>query len=149
MNKKSTITRYLFSDLILDVQRGILYRQGEAIALPKLSYNLLVALVESSPSLLSQQALMEKVWPNRVIGDETLKQRIKLLRKSIEDDASQPIYIEAVRGRGYRLIPQVNCECIMPTPPAVMLDLRANDLYPNLASIPLTGLWLKMSKIGF
>jgi len=148
MANRKNVTRYLFDDLILDVQRGMLFRDTQVIPLPKLSYDLLVALVGSSPSLLSQQELMEKVWPDRVIGDETLKQRVKLLRKSLSDDATAPRYIEAVRGRGYRLIPKVKCECVVAQPPAVMLDLTVNDLYPNLAVLPLAGLWKKVSKIG-
>ncbi|PAJ73865.1 hypothetical protein CJF42_13585 [Pseudoalteromonas sp. NBT06-2] len=142
------ITRYLFKDLILDIQIGSLFRDDEKIALPKLSYELLVALVDSSPALLSQQELMEKVWPDRVIGDETLKQRIKLLRKSLNDNASSPKYIEAIRGRGYRLIPQVKRECIIKKAPSVIVDLSANDRFPDLAYVKLTGLWRKIYKMG-
>lgn|GEM_PF-1573851 len=142
------VTRYLFADLVLDIQRGELTRDANHISLPKLSYDLLVALVESSPALLSQQKLMEQVWPNRVIGDETLKQRIKLLRKALGDDASAPRYIEAVRGRGYRLLPQVDRECVVRQPPSVMLDLAANDLFPNLQANQFKGLWQLVSRGG-
>jgi DNA-binding winged helix-turn-helix (wHTH) protein/Flp pilus assembly protein TadD len=141
-------TRYLIDDLNLDVQRGELTRNGEALTLPKLSYDLLVALAQAAPALLSQQELMQKVWPDRVIGDETLKQRVKLLRKSLGDNASDPQYIEAVRGRGYRLIPQVTCECVIKRSPSVMLDLSANDLFPNLLSLSLHRWWRKASHIG-
>jgi len=147
-DKSNKVTRYIFEDLILDIQVGVLFRDKEKIALPKLSYDLLVALVESSPALLSQQELLERVWPDRVIGDETLKQRIKLLRKSLNDNASSPKYIEAIRGRGYRLIPQVKRECIIKKAPSVIIDLSANDRYPDLAYVKLTGLWLKLYKIG-
>jgi len=147
-DKSNKVTRYLFEDLILDIQMGTLFRSDEKVALPKLSYDLLVALVESSPALLSQQELMEKVWPDRVIGDETLKQRIKLLRKSLNDSASSPKYIEAIRGRGYRLIPQVKRECIIKKAPSVIVDLSANDRFPDLAYVKLTGLWRKLYKMG-
>lgn len=147
-NKNNKVTRYLIDDLNLDVQRGELTRNGEALTLPKLSYDLLVALAQASPALLSQQELMQKVWPDRVIGDETLKQRVKLLRKSLGDKASEPRYIEAVRGRGYRLIPQVDCECVLKRSPSVMLDLSANDLFPNLLPVSLNLWWRRASSIG-
>ena len=147
-NPSNNATRYIFSDLVLDVQRGTLIRNGEAIALPKLSYDLLVALVKAAPALMSQQQLMDTVWPNRVIGDETLKQRIKLLRKALNDDASKPKYIEAVRGRGYRLIPQVKPECIVQRPPSVMLDITANDLMSNILANDVGRLWRKIAQIG-
>ena len=116
-DKYNNTTRYLIADLILDVQRGELRRECEVITLPKLSYDLLVALAQAAPALLSQEELISRVWPERVIGDETLKQRIKLLRKSLGDDASAPQYIVAVRGRGYRLLPTVKCECVVRHPP--------------------------------
>ncbi|WDD99047.1 tetratricopeptide repeat protein [Thalassomonas actiniarum] len=146
--KKTRVTRYLFEDLILDIQQGRLLRNDEEIYLPKLSYDLLVSLVESSPALLSQQELMEKVWPDRVIGDETLKQRVKLLRKSLGDDAGNPRYIEAIRGRGYRLRPKVKCECVINQAPAAIVDLAANDHFPNITYQQLTGIWRRISRLG-
>lgn len=141
-------TRYIFDDLTLDIQRGELTRQGETITLPKLSYDLLVALAEASPALLSQTELMNKVWPDRVIGDETLKQRVKLLRKSLGDEAAAPRYIEAVRGRGYRLIPNVERECVLKRSPSVMLDLSANDFFPNLLVRQFGRIWQGVSYVG-
>jgi tetratricopeptide (TPR) repeat protein len=132
--KVKNITHYLFADLILDVQRGELYREGQVISLPKLSYDLLVTLVESSPSLLSQAELMQKVWPSVVISDETLKQRVKILRKSLGDNASDPTYIEAVRGRGYRLLPVVKCERIISPSPEVKIELAQNNSMADLAA---------------
>lgn len=148
MSDKNNITRYQIGDLRLDIQRGELTRLGEAIALPKLSYDLLVALAHAAPALLSQAELMTIVWPDRVIGDETLKQRIKLLRKSLGDDASAPSYIEAVRGRGYRLIPDVTSECVIKQPPSIMLDLSANDRFPNISGALLGSTWQKVSTYG-
>jgi DNA-binding winged helix-turn-helix (wHTH) protein/Flp pilus assembly protein TadD len=146
--EKNKVTRYLIDDLNLDVQRGELTRHGEVLTLPKLSYDLLVALAQASPALLSQQELMLQIWPDRVIGDETLKQRVKLLRRSLSDNASDPQYIEAVRGRGYRLIPEVICECVIKRSPSVMLDLTANDLFPNLLSAALHRWWRRVSFAG-
>jgi len=147
-DKYNKTTRYLIDDLNLDVQRGELTRQEEVITLPKLSYDLLVALAKSAPALLSQEQLMAIVWPDRVIGDETLKQRVKLLRKSLGDNASAPTYIEAVRGRGYRLIPAVKCECVVRSPPSVMLDLSANDRFPSIAGSQFGTMWRRMSLLG-
>ncbi|WP_448566581.1 winged helix-turn-helix domain-containing protein [Thalassotalea ganghwensis] len=147
-HSRNNATRYIFKDLVLDVQRGTLSRNGEAIALPKLSYDLLVALVKSAPALMSQQQLMDVVWPERVIGDETLKQRVKLLRKALGDDASAPIYIEALRGRGYRLIPPVKPECIVQRPPSVMLEITANDLMSNILANDVRRLWRKIAQTG-
>lgn len=148
MKFTNTITRYIIDDLTLDIERGELFRQNKAIALPKLSYDMLLALADSAPALLSQAQIMQKVWPDRVIGDETIKQRVKLLRKALNDDASAPTYIEAVRGRGYRLIPEVTCECVVNRPPAVMIDLAGNDLFPSFTARYFSKLWYKFSFVA-
>jgi len=147
-DSQRTVTHYIFADLILDVQRGELSRDDNKVSLPKLSYDLLVALVESAPALLSQQALMQIVWPERVIGDETLKQRVKLLRKVLGDDATKPFYIESVRGRGYRILPEVTCNCIIQKPPSVMLDLTAHDQFPSFNIHQISSFWRTLSKGG-
>jgi tetratricopeptide (TPR) repeat protein len=41
------------------------------------------------------------------VSDETLTQRVALLRRALGDDARNPRYVRAVRGRGYQLIPPV------------------------------------------
>ncbi len=145
--KDEKVTRYLFADLILDVQRGVLFRAEDELALPKLSYELLLALLRASPTLLNQSELLNIVWPNVVIGDETLKQRVKLLRRSLSDSASNPQYIEAVRGRGYRLIPEVSCEVQLAKPAAVLVDLQERDHFPNIDKEHLVNQWQMMSKI--
>ncbi|MEZ9198822.1 winged helix-turn-helix domain-containing protein [Shewanella sp. 10N.286.54.B9] len=96
--------------------------------MPWLSYQLLCTLLEAAPAILSQQQLVEKVWPDTVVGNETLKQRVKLLRRALADNASQPKYIEAIRGRGYRMIGEINKTPIADSSLSVKLSL-ANDSY--------------------
>jgi TolB-like protein/DNA-binding winged helix-turn-helix (wHTH) protein/Tfp pilus assembly protein PilF len=98
---------YRVGDLLIDTGRQRVTRGDEAVALPKLSYDLLIALVHAAPNLISNDALMELVWPKLVVSPETVSQRIKLLRDALGDDPRNPRYVEGLRGRGYRLIPSV------------------------------------------
>lgn len=102
--------RCRFGDLWIDTGRQRVTRGEHAIALPKLSYDLLLALVRAAPNLVSLDSLMEQVWPKAVVSPETVSQRIKLLRDALGDDPRAPRYIEGLRGRGYRLIPSVDYE---------------------------------------
>lgn len=79
-------------------------REGREIALPRLSFNLLRALIRAAPNTLSVDELMDRVWPGLVVSPETVTQRIKLLRDALSDDSHAPRYIGLVRGRGYRLL---------------------------------------------
>ena len=102
---------YEFSDLTLDLNRHLLTRGGQSIKLTKLSFKVLQALVQASPALISHDDLIDQVWgPKRVITPDNLSQRMKTLRQSLGDDPNQPIYIEGVRGEGYRLVPEVKIQ---------------------------------------
>ncbi|WP_445946912.1 winged helix-turn-helix domain-containing protein [Shewanella sp.] len=118
------------------------------IKLPWLSYRLLSVLCEAAPGIVSQEQLLEKVWPDVVVGDETLKQRIKLLRRALHDDAQNPIYIEAIRGRGYRLLPQVIV--ISEASPARMTSLDlANDTHVMPEDGKSYPLFWKLTSLSF
>jgi TolB-like protein/DNA-binding winged helix-turn-helix (wHTH) protein len=99
--------RYRVGDLLLDTQRGHVERDGVELRLPKLSFDLLVALVRRAPEIVSVDELMTLVWPGLVVGPETVAQRVKLVRDALGDDAKQPRFIAGVRGRGYRVVASV------------------------------------------
>jgi TolB-like protein/DNA-binding winged helix-turn-helix (wHTH) protein/Tfp pilus assembly protein PilF len=102
---------YEFSDLTLDLDRHLLTRGGQPIKLTKLSFKVLQALVQAAPALISRDDLIDQVWGlKRVITPDNLSQRMRTLRQSLGDDPNQPIYIEGVRGEGYRLVPEVKVQ---------------------------------------
>ena len=80
-------------------------RDAAVIALPKLSFDLLVALVNGAPEVVTIDALLKQVWPGLIVSPETVSQRVKLLRDALGDDSKNPRYVLVVRGRGFRLIP--------------------------------------------
>lgn len=122
--------RYQIDDLLLDTRLGTLSRNEEEIALPQLSYRLLCVLVESAPAIISQDELMNQVWGSQVVSDETLKQRIKLLRQALNDTPQSPKYIESVRGRGYRCVARIKKQVIRPQITSDSINLRLNDSLP-------------------
>lgn len=98
---------YRVADLAVDPSQARVSRDGVEIELPKLSFDLLVALIERAPAIVSPDELMAAVWPGLVVSPETISQRIKLLRGALGDDFREPRYVAGVRGRGYRLVPDV------------------------------------------
>jgi TolB-like protein/DNA-binding winged helix-turn-helix (wHTH) protein len=113
---KSSSLQYRVGDLLVDTGPQRVTRDGHVIALPKLSYDLLIALIRAAPNLLSIDALMGEVWPKLVVSPETVSQRIKLLRDALGDDPRNPRYVEGLRGRGYRLIPAVESGIVSTEP---------------------------------
>jgi TolB-like protein/DNA-binding winged helix-turn-helix (wHTH) protein/tetratricopeptide (TPR) repeat protein len=104
-DKKAAQPRFRIDDLEVDIGKAEVKRGGELIALPKLSFDLLRALIDLAPAIATIDDLLQQVWPGLVVSPETVAQRVMLLRDAIGDDSKQPRYILGVRGRGYRLIP--------------------------------------------
>ena len=100
--------RFRIDDLSVDVGRALVQRGDLEIPLPKLSFDLLLALARAAPNLLTLDELMNQVWPGLVVAPDTVSQRVKLLRAALGDDSKTPRYIVGVRGRGYRLIATVS-----------------------------------------
>lgn len=108
-------------DLTIDfARRKVFDRNHKEIALPALSFDTLRALVEASPAVLTNDELVERAWRGSVVSDETVTQRIRLLRKALQDDRRQPRYIETIRNVGYRLIPPVSKAPPLVTPTQVL-----------------------------
>jgi TolB-like protein/DNA-binding winged helix-turn-helix (wHTH) protein len=97
--------RFRIGDLQVDIGKAEVTRGDEKIALPKLSFDLLCALISAAPAIVTNDDLLQQVWPGLLVSPESVAQRVKLLRSAIGDDSQQPRYILGVRGRGYRLIP--------------------------------------------
>jgi len=95
-------------DLDIDRASGTVYRAGHVLDLPDLSYRLLTVLAERAPAIVGKDELISAVWGNVVVSDETLMQRVRLLRQAIGDDGQEPRYIASVRGRGYRMLAPVD-----------------------------------------
>jgi len=100
--------RFRFADLTLDLGQRRLVRGKEAVSVKGLSFELLRALVEAAPNLVTHETLAREVWgSNRVVTQENIAKRAVLLRQALGDSADMPRYVEAVRGQGYRLLSKV------------------------------------------
>ena len=109
---RSAATRFRFADLVLDVGSRRVARDGQEIELPKLSFDLLSALVTAAPDALSIDQLIERVWNGSIVSSATVAKRVELLRHALSDDSQNPRYIGLIRGHGYRLIPDVAVQAV-------------------------------------
>jgi TolB-like protein/DNA-binding winged helix-turn-helix (wHTH) protein len=121
--------RFRIADLEVDIGKAEVTRGNEKIALPKLSFDLLCALINSAPAIVTNDDLLQQVWPGLLVSPESVAQRVKLLRSAIGDDSQQPRYILGVRGRGYRLIPVPErlAESQLPTSDAAILSTNTPE----------------------
>ena len=101
------VTGYQVGDLVIDLGQQRVTRNRSDIALPSLSFDLLVTLARAAPNLVTFDQLTARVWPHLVITPETISQRVKLVRDALGDDPHAPRYIAGIRGRGYRMVAAV------------------------------------------
>lgn len=69
---------------------------------------LLVYLAKNQGSVVSREQLEAEVWTDRVISYDALTSCITRLRKALGDSSRNPVYIETVPKKGYRLIAPVS-----------------------------------------
>jgi DNA-binding response OmpR family regulator len=92
-------------DLRIDLDRRQVLKGTEELALRYKEFELLSLLVQHMDEIVTRAVIFDKVWGTDWLGDmRTLDVHIRWLREKIEDDPSQPRYIQTVRGVGYRLV---------------------------------------------
>lgn len=66
--------------------------------------DLLFALAARRGQVVSREDLMQALWPDVVVGDDSLARTVSKLRQALGDDARSPNYLETIAKRGYRLV---------------------------------------------
>ena len=88
----------------MDVDRHQVSVNNTSIALPLKEFELLEFLMRNSGRVLTRMQLIDRVWGSDYVGDtKTLDVHIKRLRAKIESDPANPVFIQTVRGLGYKL----------------------------------------------
>jgi len=90
-------------DLRVDMARQRVMRGGQPLDVAGLSFQLLRYLLQQGDRVVGFDELIEHVWAPAIVNEETVTQRVKLLRQALGDDGRNPRYIRSVRGRGYQL----------------------------------------------
>lgn len=89
-------------DLVLDLDKYSLKKDGKDINLTLREYELLKYLVERKGQVISREELLSKVWDYEYYGDiRTVDVTIRRLREKIEDKGKDYKYILTKRGVGY------------------------------------------------
>lgn len=96
-------TQLVAGPVKMDIDRHIVTVNGVNTPLPLKEFELLEFLVRNSGRVLTRVQLIDRVWGSDYFGDtKTLDVHIKRLRAKIEEDPANPVYIQTVRGLGYK-----------------------------------------------
>ena len=81
---------------------------GESVHLTSHEFQLLAALVDHGPRVLTRDKILDDVFDRGWSPDDrSVDVLVGRLRRKLGDDARDPKIIKTVRGTGYRLIPKV------------------------------------------
>lgn len=104
VNMVKTKERLEFDDVVIDIKGRTVTKRGVQIDLSPKEFDLLVTLAENEGRVMSREYLLSHVWGEDFYGDDrTVDVHIRWLREKLEDDPSNPKYIQTVRGIGYIL----------------------------------------------
>jgi predicted ATPase/DNA-binding winged helix-turn-helix (wHTH) protein len=74
---------------------------GVPVAIGARAFEVMEVLVQSANELVTKDALMERIWPGAVVGENTLHVHISAIRKALGRDRAM---LKTASGRGYRLL---------------------------------------------
>lgn len=134
---------FRFGHFQADTINKVLRSNGEPVALTPKAFDTLAVLLENAGTLVEKDRLMEAVWQDRFVEESNLTFNIRVLRKTLGDDASAPTYIETVPRRGYRFIATLATDDAIPADaetPVIPVRRRRFPAIMAAAAIVVLGL---------
>ena len=99
--------RYAFGPFELDERERRLTRDGQDVHLQPKSFEVLLCLLEHAGHLVEKNEVLDAVWRDTIVTENSLTVCIRQVRIALEDHADSPDYIETVPASGYRFIGDV------------------------------------------
>src|SRR6202047_5301904 len=110
---------------VLPRRREVL-AEGQPLALGGRAFDVLMALIEASGAVVDKNTLMNRVWPDRIVEENSLQAQISALRKAFAADRD---LIRTIAGRGYQFTGVIRTVAARP-------DLHATAGTPQPTSTP-------------
>jgi TolB-like protein len=93
--------RYQFGDFELATERFELRRNGIALHVEPLVFDLILLLLRTPGRVVSREEMVERIWQGRLVSESTIDGCIKSARRILGDSGDNQSYIRTVRGRGF------------------------------------------------
>ena len=98
-----------FGDLCINPEKFEVHVKGDLINLTPTEFNILFLLAQSPDRVFSREQILKEIQGNAFESlEKTINVHIRNLRVKLEDDPSNPYYIQTVFGIGYRFSSKVN-----------------------------------------
>lgn len=85
----------------IHLERRELLSCGIPVPIGARAFEVMEVLVQSANELVTKDALMDRIWPGAMVGENTLQVHISAIRKALGPDRAM---LTTASGRGYRLL---------------------------------------------
>jgi DNA-binding winged helix-turn-helix (wHTH) protein/Tol biopolymer transport system component len=117
---------FRFADVEVREREFSLIKAGEVLPVEPKAFRVLLILLRNPQKLITKEELLNAVWGDAAVTENSLTRSIALLRRLLGDDTRNPRFIETVATVGYRFV----CKVEISEDSAGNLEAtdRANDL---------------------
>jgi DNA-binding winged helix-turn-helix (wHTH) protein len=95
---------YSFGPFRLDVAKRRVWRGDQLVPLTRKAFDTLLALLQQAGQVVDKEDLLQTVWPDTFVTEETVTQNIATIRRALGDSSERPEYIATIPRRGYQFI---------------------------------------------
>jgi DNA-binding winged helix-turn-helix (wHTH) protein len=106
-NRWLAVADFVFEPFRLDESERRLTRGTQVVHLEPKVFDVLRYLLAHAGNLVEKRVLVDAVWSQAIVSDNSLTRVIHQIRAELGDDSESPAYIETVPGSGYRFIAPV------------------------------------------
>lgn len=93
---------FKFADMTVREREFSIIKAGQVLSIEPKAFRVLLVLLRNPQKLITKEELLNEVWADAAVTENSLTRAITLLRRLLGDDARAPRFIETVATVGYR-----------------------------------------------
>jgi DNA-binding winged helix-turn-helix (wHTH) protein/tetratricopeptide (TPR) repeat protein len=110
-----------FGEFEIDDEEAVLRRDGAPVAIQPKAFDVLLYLVRARGRLVHKGELLDRLWPDAVVGDHSVVRAISGARSALGDAGGPYRFIHSFARRGYRFVADVEDGTLPPAPAAQLV----------------------------
>ena len=102
-SRQESVRNITSGSFTLDYQSRTVLKNGEPVELTQVEYHIMEFLLKNRGTALDRKTILHHIWGEAYYGDDKVVDvNIRRLRMKIEEDPSNPQYIQTIWGFGYK-----------------------------------------------
>jgi len=103
LSPEARAASYEFGPILIDTSSRQIWRNGDIVSVPSKAFDILVYLAARPDSTVPKEELINAVWKDMFVSEDSLVHSMSVLRRALGDDSANPQLIITVPRREYRL----------------------------------------------